>query len=562
MNYHSSTTKKYYPILIGAALLTASLFRLSLPAFSAGTEAGQTIRNSATGTYFDGDPNDANTNQYTIDSNTVEVTVSKVAGIINQPSSFNNLGQGGNVGTSIVTDDIVEFEFTITNVGNDVSDIYVPAMNNIDTRGLTNLQVSIQGVDGTTFDNGAGANPPRTIGFNASGTDFVNAPDVSDAIQVQNVPINGQIVVKVTGTVGATAAGAAIEVKLGDTPPNTAINAPVAETQNQDDGDAAKDPNPSTSGVSAQDRDIRTIAATGTGANSPKVSGAPTGGEKEASAVQRVFLGSTPLALAKIEKVAGNPTVTGNTATIPYSLELEVQANAQNPLFTPSDLEGREYTNFPTNITATNLVLIADAIPAGTTLANIISAFTENGRTWTPVYTQSPLTTLAADATWVTTPPALDSVTRIGWIYDADANGAIPKGTIIPASQGAAIPGFKFNVNVADTSANNGQVANIAQVFGSTDGLDDEIFDESGDQDPSNFNGTTNVRIPENNAQSTGVADPATHGIDVDNNNTAVNSLLVREDNVITFDAPWKYTKRSPTSLLMQLEMYLFSQIR
>ena len=122
-------------------------------------------------------------------------------------------------------------------------------------------------------------------------------------------------------------------------------------------------------------------------------------------------------------------------------------------------------------------------------------------------------------------------------IYDADANGAIPKGTIIPASQGAAIPGFKFNVNVADTSANNGQVANIAQVFGSTDGLDDEIFDESGDQDPSNFNGTTNVRIPENNAQSTGVADPATHGIDVDNNNTAVNSPG-GEDNVITFDAP------------------------
>ncbi|MEM6614868.1 MAG: hypothetical protein AAF652_22030, partial [Cyanobacteria bacterium P01_C01_bin.72] len=80
MNQQSSTTKKYYPTLIGAALLAASLFHFSLPVFSAGTDAGQVIRNTATGTYEDEDGN-----PYTIDSNTVEVTVAKVAGITNIP---------------------------------------------------------------------------------------------------------------------------------------------------------------------------------------------------------------------------------------------------------------------------------------------------------------------------------------------------------------------------------------------------------------------------------------------------------------------------------------------
>ncbi|MEL7007464.1 MAG: hypothetical protein AAGK10_16035 [Cyanobacteria bacterium J06555_3] len=528
MNQQSSTTKKYYPTLIGAALLAASLFHFSLPVFSAGTDAGQVIRNTATGTYDDEDGN-----SYTIDSNTVEVTVAKVAGITNIPIGFVDETTGTD-NNSVLTDDTVSFIFEITNVGNHTSNIFIPSATNLATKGLdpNSLTVEISTI-----------NPSDTF-------DFDDATDYSrpaDGI-VGNVPINGKILVRVQGEVTATAAGAPIEVRLGDTAPNTDINAPVPETQNQfDDGNNGD--------VLEADNEVRTTAvAPAVDINDPNegtlnITTAPEGGEKEASSVRQVFLGSNPLAAVKIEKtldtIADGATAALNDNIINYDLELEVLTATPSSLFTPGQLEGRDFgARMPSgNVSigdASNLVLVSDAIPADTELNGAISGFTDAaGRVWTPVYAEGTEpgyiagSNIAADQiTWVLTPTDLTDVTRVGWVYNADSStGAIDPGT--------TISGFTFDVETTGLDATTGgSVANIAQIFGSTVN-GPEVFDESGDQDPSNFNGA-NPGPSETAEGSTGIADPAEHGVDSENNNNA-NGVDPQspggEDNVVTIGA-------------------------
>jgi hypothetical protein len=551
MNFSSSTIKKYYPALVGAALIAASLFQFSRPVFSAGTEAGQTIRNTATGTYEDNDGND-----YTIDSNTVEVTVARVAGITNIPSGITDLDTAAD-NTSVLTGDEVSFEFTITNVGNHRSNIYIPDILKVATKGLKRddtLKLAIKGIDANdSFDDAA--------------TDFIEISDAQASgttpvpVSVKNVPANGKIIVKVTGIVTATAAGAPIEVRLGDTGSNTDPNDPIADTQNQFDHGTGSD-------ELTADNEVRTEEPTATtpgGTLNPDE-------QKEASSVEQVFLGSNPLAMTKIQKKrvinagfavdtdsdSNTPDVLVNEDTpldnnvITYELDLEVLTTTPNSLFTPGKLEGRDFTGrMPGSITdPTNLVLVSDAIPVGTHLNSFPESFTDSdGRTWTPVYSVSPEPAavtdenLAADnIEWVAEVDvtSLANVTRVGWVYDANS----AQDVIAP---GATITGFTFDV-VTDglDLEDGGTVANIAQVFGRTydgdpDGDPDthegkKIFDESGDQDPSNFSGT-NPGPSETASGSTGIANPAGHGIDSDNNNNATSSDPASpggEDNVIT----------------------------
>jgi hypothetical protein len=518
MNHHSSTIKKYYPALVGAALITASLFHFSRPVFSAGTAAGQTIRNTATGTYKDDAPTP---NSYTIDSNTVEVTVAKVAGITNIPSGITDKTFGA-TNTSVLTGDDVAFEFTITNVGNDKSNIYIPGTSaNILTKGLDPATMVVEFAQVIP-----GSNPI-----------FVDYSTLTNGI-VPNVPINGQIIVRVTAKVTATAAGAPIEVRLGDTGSNTDPNAPVADTQNQFDTGTAPD-------APKAANEVRTLEAT---TPTPGVTALTDVQQKEASSVQQVRLGSNPLAMTKIEKtrvvnnsLPANLDLDLDNNIITYNLGLEVLSTTPNSLFTPGQLKGRDFTGrMPASITdQTNLVLVSDAIPANTHLSSALTPVTENGRTWTPVYaTTNPApvagSNVAADQiSWVAAPSDLTTVTRVGWVYNANSTS----GAINP---GATIPGFTFNVVTDGLNASTGgTVANIAQVFGGTVS-GPNVFDESGDQDPSNFSGA-NPGPSETATGSTGIADPAGHSVDSNNNNNATNTDPASpggEDNVITIGAP------------------------
>jgi hypothetical protein len=512
MNQHSLTRKKYHLPLIGAALAAASLFHFSLPVFAAGTQAGKILRNTATGSYKD----DAG-NNYTIESNTVDVTVAKVAGITNLPTGFDDL-TSSTTNTTVLTGDRVSFEFTISNVGNDLSNIFIPDLAQLATKGLTTGSLAIQVSPALA--------PGATHTFTA--TDIRPTTGI-----VANVPINGTVVVKVTGTVSATAAGAPIEVRLGDTPPNTDPNAPVAATQNQPDAaTVANGGDASVAGEQAQD--IRTETAT-----TPGVTGAPVDGQKEASALQQVFLGSNPLAMTRIEKtrgavIPGSPATDLSKNVIPYSLDLEVLNTTPNSLYTPGDLEGRDFASRITGIAAadaSNLILVSDAIPANTKLN---AALTPVGN-WTPVYSTA-TTGTPFTMQWTTTAPTLTTVTRVGWVYDARTT-APGNGPIL---SGATVTGFTFNVITSGLSATSGgTVANVAQVFGGTvNGVD--IFDESGDQDPSNFNGT-NPGPTETDPLSTGIANPATHGVDSGNDNNTGGADPASpggEDNVFTIGAP------------------------
>lgn len=513
MNHHSSTIKKYFPALVGAALIAASLFQFSRPVFSAGTEAGQKIRNTATGTYEDNDGND-----YTIDSNTVEVTVAKVAGITNMPTGFTD-GTVSATNNSVLNGDDVSFEFTITNVGNDISNIYIPDKANIKTKGLntSTLVVEVSQI-----------NPGSSPAFAAYPTNGI----------VEDVPINGQIIVRVKGKVSATATGSLIEVRLGDTGSNLDPNFPVADTQNQfdDGGSIAGYPDD----VKKAANEVRTLEAT---TPTPGVTALTDVQQKEASAVKQVVLGSNPMAMAKIEKtreidanLAANTNTPLDDNVITYKLGLEVLNNTPTNQYTPGQLKGRDFGNRITGIAstdATDLILVSDAIPAGTVLqAEPATKPTD----WKLVYSTGTGLTAADPLQWTTTLPTLANVTRIGWVYDARATADGGKGPLVAGTTIPSTSGFTFNVVTTGLNATTGgDVANLAQVFGSTVG-GSNVFDESGDQDPSNFNGS-NPGPTETATGSTGIADPTNHGVDTDNNNNASGSDG-GEDNVITISTP------------------------
>ena len=523
--------RKYYSPLIGAALAAASLFQFSLPAFAAGTSAGTGLVNKATATYEDQDGG-----SYNVTSNEVTVTVGKIAGITNVPSNFtDNTSSATN--TSILPRDSVSFDFEVTNTGNDAADIFIPTAENITTQNLDNVQVSL------VTTNGEGV---ETV-INRGEAGFVDGiiPDVEE---------NAAITIRVTGTVSSGASeNDEISVQLGDTGTEVADdpNAPV--TQNQPDDGGAGD---------NQDRDVRTETADGT---TVAVGGDPVNGQREASAIRTETIGSQPLALPRLEKTNtgvtngdDNDSLTDNIIT--YSLNLEVAGSVDPQVaaytdfpFTPAALEGRDYSgtdtgNFDFNGAAitdtTNLILISDAIPENTTL-NSANITAPDG--WTIVYTTSPLTTAADDATWVATAPdPASGVTRIGWVYDANSgSGAL--------AAGSDTSGFGFQVVTTDLTNNTATaIYNIGQVFGATDDGEAGVtglptYDESGDQNPANLNDDGTFG-PDETATTTvegdelfGYADPDTvdgddddeDNVDEGNDNSAIGSEAGEVNKVI-----------------------------
>ena len=508
---------KYLRTLLAYALSSASLFQMALPVF-AQTAAGQTIRNTATATYDN--PDDPNS-PFTTESNTVTITVAKVAGITNVPAGSNNLGDlnnaGNGAGGTVLTNHTVELLFDVTNTGNDVANIFIPSRDQLTTTGLNTGSLVVE------------------VDADGDGTFETTVPDTGGQT-ITNVAANSTIQVRVTGVVTATSAGAPISVQLGDTGSNTAPNSPAADTQNQADLDDG----------AAQINDVRTQNS-----NTATVSGDPANGQREASATNQIFLGSNPKALAIIRKTNsgvtndnGTPSVL-NDDLITFNLDLEVANSSPNPLFTPGALDGRDYSGADPNLgTVTgvtdnsNLILVSDAIPSGTSFTpgtNTISS--PAGGAWTPVYTDVSTTTPADQANWNTNPAALGTITRIGWVYEVNTSGLIDPGD--------TVSGFSFTVTTTGLDATNGgTVANIAQVFGTTDpdGVDDttsegdDVYDESGDSNPDNLNDDGSVGPDEDDPESDGVGDPANHGTDGNNDNTG--SGPGGEDNVITLNPP------------------------
>ena len=478
--------------LIATAFIANGFFPFVAPALAEGTRAGQTISNTATATY--NDPNNPGTILNTT-SNPVVVTVAEVAGI-----TISNLGVVDSTpADNIKIGDTLTYTFALKNVGNDPTRFRIP--NLATTTGPVvagNLSYSTNG-----------------------GTNYVV---ISGDIITSSIPVGGTVLVQVPVTVQAGAnANDPITVELGETPNN---NQNVARINNG--GDVYTVDNP----------DAPTIV--------DEIAGVPINGTREASNTQTSTVGSNinNLALATLLKTStssnnNTPNIITDD-TITYNLSLRVEGSDVTGLgITPKALTG--YTGISVNNDTTkNYILVSDVIPAGT----VLSAAPTAPPGWTAVYSTAPVAGVKptdASAAWTTTAPAFTTVTRVGFVRDTTATSDIPAGTTVT---GFAIP-LAIPVGTAATTLT---INNIAQLVGQTPGTGGlPVYDESGDQNPSNYSGTagnmtpgaasTNGILPTDAAAVLaniidGVADPASQGVDTNNDNTGTGPG--GEDNQLT----------------------------
>ncbi len=205
--------------------------------------------------------------------------------------------------------------------------------------------------------------------------------------------------------------------------------------------------------------------------------------------------------------------------TLTYGLELKINSAVPTGPNSSHALVAADLvpTAITLNAASTPRVLVSDAIPAGTVLTSVSAP--PSG--WVTVYTTTPATTTANSALWTTTAPTdLTTVTRIGFVNP---------GTV---AMGSDVSGFSYVVTTTGASATTPtQVNNIAQVFGQTSGdaTNALVFDESGDQNPSDFNANGSRGA---NTVPTGVANPTNDGTDTANNDTGTGTTPGGRDNI------------------------------
>ncbi|AFY31144.1 hypothetical protein [Calothrix sp. PCC 7507] len=487
-NKHISKQHRPYQFLVATVLLTAGLFQFIAPVLADGTTAGTSISNTATATYED--PN-APGSPINATSNTVTVTVAEVAGITVTGSGIaNQTTPGGSTqpGNTLV------YTYTVTNVGNDLTKFQIP--NLATTTGPAT-------VSGTLPPDKNGVTPASgNLQYSTDGgATWTNIP--AGGLTTGAIAVNGSVLVRVPVTVQAGAqSGDTITVRLGQTP-----------------GDAQNQPRIADGG------DVYTVD------NNPAE--APVNGVREASATQQIQVGNTAKsrALATILKTRTAYDNAGTSGTLSddlltYGLSLRVEANdVTNTGITPAPLTG---TNITVDFQSSSPhILVSDAIPANTVLKSTPIA----PAGWKVVYTTTATGTNAESAIWTTTQPALNLVKRVGFINDTTLIASVATGT--------TVNGFSIQVQTIGASGNGPvTIYNIAQVVGTTAGDTTKIYDNSGDQNPGNFNSTNNTFPTTTDAGfvPNGTVVPANQ-TDAQNNNTGTNSPT-GDVNVTTLSVP------------------------
>ncbi|MEA5621849.1 hypothetical protein [Nostoc sp. UHCC 0251] len=461
VNRNKSVNKQRqrYQSLVATALLTGSFFQFIAPVLAEGTTAGTSISNTATATYED--PN-APGSPINSTSNAVTVTVAEVAGITVTGSGITGTANAGNT---------LVYTYTVTNVGNDSTKFQIP--NLATTTGPATVSGLLTG--STTSGN---------LQYSTDGgTTWTNIP--AGGLTTGAIAVNGTVLVRVPVTVQAGAqTGDIITVQLGQTP-----------------GDAQNQPRNANGG------DVYTVQIS---------AGGPVNGVREASATQQIPVGATAntKALATILKTktaydnaGSSDNLTDDLLT--YGLSLRVEgSDVTNSGVTPAALAG---TNINVDSITTPHILVSDAIPAKTVLNSTPIAPTG----WKVVYTTSDTTTTSAEAAiWTTTQPALNLITRVGFINDPNVVTSVGTGT--------TVSGFSIQVKasgILPANTTSATISNIAQVAGTTAGdPTSKVYDNSGDQNPDNFD-STNKTFP--TTPDLGTTSTTT---DTQNNNTGTNS--------------------------------------
>ncbi|MCF2149580.1 hypothetical protein IQ276_024740 [Desmonostoc muscorum LEGE 12446] len=497
-----------YQSLLATLLLSSNLFQFIAPVLADGTTAGTSISNTATATYED--PNSPGTT-INATSNTVVVTVAEVAGITVSASGVTD-ATSSPTNTTVQVGDLLIYTYTLTNVGNDPTKFHIP--NQATTTG--------PGTVSGTLPNGGTVN---SLQYSTDGGQtWINIPQ--GGVDTPSVPVGGTVLVRVPITVqNGAQTNDIITVTLGNTP---------GDAQNQ-----LRSPDGG---------DVFTVDNANGGAVG-EVDGTPVNGTREASATEQIQVGLTvkTYTLATILKIRSGYNNAGTTAItddkLTYDLSLRVESNDPTGQgITPAPLTG---TSINVNGAASTRILVSDAIPAGTDLA----AAPTPPPGWQTVYTTDAVTTINANtASWTTTAPAsLASVTRVGFIN----NPAI----ITSIAPGTTVNGFSIQLAIESTATSPLTVANIAQLFGQTPSSNLPVYDESGDQNPSNYNGPPGNMTPHGVTDTNGDGVPDTllagdvddgyigtptapeTGTDTGNNNTG-DGTPGGEANVFTVQAP------------------------
>lgn len=479
--------------LLAATLAIGSTLPFAGPILAAGTAAGTSIKNTATGTF-----NDGGGGNYTTTSNEVTIDVLEVAGLALIAQT--PINQAPNAGDTLYVD------FVITNTGNDPTQFYIPGIATLSntTAFSQNGQIQIVAVNGTTL--GTAVNVPLTPAGDTTGN-LLGTTGANSGSLVPNPGTGntGTITIRVPIKVLASAtATSTLKVSLGNTNP--------VDGQNLD-----RSANVNTNDVYTVDN------ANGVGGETNAT--APSNGVREAMATSLPITVAARLqSFAAVLKAVGyDNKTTPNILTddvLTYKLALRVENPAIPPAgFVTSDLYGTQI-NVDSG-TAKAYVLVSDAVPVGLQFSATNTITAPSG--WVAVYTQDPLTTSALAASWKTVRPTSGAaITRVGFIFDTTAAG-ISKGSV---GTGTTVTGFQFDLTPTGTFT-GGQIANLAQAFGQSQpgivapGTATQIvYDESGDQsnndgldgtnpDPGSGGTSTN-----NGGISPGVADPATDGTD------------------------------------------------
>jgi hypothetical protein len=507
LNRFVKKAPRVYRSLVVTALLASGIFQFVAPVLAEGTTAGESISNTATATYED--PNNPGTTINTT-SNTVTVSVAEVAGI-----TVTSSGVVDNNSGTVQVGDLLIYTYTLTNVGNDPTKFRIPNLATTTGPGT---------VSGTLPNGGT----PNSLQYSTDGgTTWQNLTN-TEAFTDPVVP-GGTVLVRVPITVQAGAqTNDIITVTLGNTP---------GDAQNQ-----LRSPDGA---------DIYTVDNPN-GSVTDEVDGAPVNGVREASSTQQIKVGTSlkTFSLATILKTRGSynntntPQITDDKLTYDLSLRVE-STDPTGQGITPAALTG---TTINVDSAPGNYILVSDAIPTGTDLA-VAPTPPPN---WQAVYTtDNPTTTDANAANWKTftaNPPAsLASVTRVGFINKPAVISSIAPGT--------TVNGFQIQLAVESTATSPLTVANIAQLFGQTPGTNAPVYDESGDQNPSNYDGPLGNMTPPPGTDNNGDGVPDTlppdkvddgfinsptspeTGTDPGNNNSGDGSTG-GEANIFTAQAP------------------------
>ena len=200
-------------LLVTTALILGSYFSLAKSVLAQSTPPNTTISNTAVGT-FEGTTSGTTGN---VTSNTVTLSVFEVAGITavdsgNQEAPLAVVNAGVFQGVAgINTGDVVYFDFTVTNVGNDPTGFFIPGTATIGGGTLENIQIIAVDPNGTL-----GAPTPTTVAVTVPagvGGDTIALLCATNCY----IHVNGTVTVRVAVKVTETIVGNPITATLGDT---------------------------------------------------------------------------------------------------------------------------------------------------------------------------------------------------------------------------------------------------------------------------------------------------------------------------------------------------------